>query len=105
MRGAEAEDTLRAVALTFEWDPAKARANLAKHGVGFPEAATAFGDPLSLTIPDPDHSVGEQRYLTMGVSYGQRLLVVAHTEAGDRLRLISARRATRAERRRYEQGT
>lgn len=91
--------------LTFEWDSEKARANLAKHGVGFPEAATAFGDPLSLTVPDPDHSVGEERYITMGISYRQRLLVIAHTEVGDCLRLISARRATRAERRQYEEGT
>ena len=103
LQGVKARASFRAVALTFEWDPAKARANLAKHGVDFAEAATAFGDPLSLTVPDPDHSVSEQRYITMGVSYSQRLLVVAHTEAGDRLRLISARRATRAERKHYEE--
>jgi len=93
------------VALTFEWDPAKARSNLAKHGVDFPEAATIFGDPLSFTVPDPDHSVSEQRYVTMGFSFRRRLLVVAHTEAGYRLRIISARRAKRAERRQYEEGT
>ena len=93
------------MSLTFEWDPAKARTNLAKHGVDFLEAATVFADPLSLTVPDPDHSVGEPRYVTMGMSHLQRLLVVAHMEAGDRLRLISARRGTRSERRAYEEGT
>jgi uncharacterized DUF497 family protein len=93
------------VALTFEWDPAKARSNLAKHGVGFPEAATVFGDLLSFTAADPDRSKAEQRYVTMGMSYRQRILVVAHTEVGDRLRIISARRATRRERQVYEQAT
>ena len=93
------------VALTFEWNPAKARSNLAKHGVGFPEAATVFGDSLSHTVPDADHSEAEQRYVTMGMSYRQRILVVAHTEDGDRLRIISARRATRREQRVYEQGS
>ena len=63
-----------------------------------------FGDTLSLTVPDPDHSVGEQRYVTMGMSHLQRILVVAHTEHGDLLRIISARRATRREQRAYEQG-
>ena len=90
--------------MTFEWDPLKAKSNLAKHGVDFREAATVFGDPLSLTVPDPDHSAGEQRYVTMGISHLQRILVVAHTEDHDRLRIISARRATRRERRVYEQG-
>jgi uncharacterized protein len=91
------------MALTFEWDPSKAQANIAKHGVDFPEAATVFADPLSLTVPDPDHSVGEQRYVTIGVSYRQRVVVVAHTDAEARVRIISARRATRAERRHYEE--
>jgi len=93
------------MALEFEWDAAKARSNVAKHGVDFPEAATVFGDALSRTMRDPDHSDDEQRYVTMGSSYRQRLLVVSHTEAGDRLRIISARRATPREQRAYEQGT
>jgi uncharacterized DUF497 family protein len=93
------------VALTFEWDPEKARSNVAKHGIDFPEAATVFGDSLSLTVPDPEHSLGEQRYVTMGISHRLRLLVVAHTEAGDRIRIINARQATRRERRAYEQGS
>lgn len=93
------------MALTFEWDPEKARSNLAKHAVDFPEAATVFGDFLSVTVSDPDLSTSEQRYLTLGMSHRQRLLVVAHTESGDRLRIISARRATRHEQRAYEQGT
>jgi len=90
--------------LTFEWDPEKAERNLEKHGVSFSEAATVFADPLSLTIDDPDHSVGEQRYITMGVSYQQRLLVVAHRHYKDRIRIISARLATGRERRSYEEG-
>jgi len=91
--------------LIFEWDPDKARANAAKHGVDFPEAATVFADGLSVTIPDPDPSLGEQRFVTLGMTHRQRLLVVAHTEMGDRIRIISARRATRHEQRNYEQGT
>ena len=91
--------------LTFEWDPDKARANAGKHGVEFAEAATAFADALSVTISDPDHSLGEQRFVTLGMSHRQRLLVVAHTETGDRIRIISARRATRHEQRSYGQGT
>jgi uncharacterized DUF497 family protein len=82
--------------------PYKARLNAAKHGVDFGEAATVFADVLSATIPDPDHSIGEQRFITLGMSHGRRLLVVVHTEAGDRLRIISARLAERKERRSYE---
>ena len=89
--------------LTFEWDPDKARVNLAKHGVGFLEATTVLGDPLSPTIADPDHSEGEQRFISMGMSDRRRLLVVAHTVWGERIRIISARRATRRERHAYEQ--
>ena len=89
--------------LIFEWDPAKEAANRAKHGVEFAEAGTVFADPLSLTIPDPQHSVGEQRFVTVGVSYQGQLLVVAHTDRGDHIRIISARRASRAERRQYEE--
>lgn len=90
--------------MTFEWDPLKAKSNLAKHGVDFREAATVFGDALSLTVVDADHPAGEQRYVTMGMSHLQRILVVAHTEDRNRIRIISARRATRRERRAYEQG-
>ncbi len=91
--------------LTFEWDEAKAEENLAKHGVSFPEATTVFGDLLSATIPDPAHSVGEERFLTIGLSHQSRLLVVAHADRGDTIRIISARVATRAERKSYEEGT
>lgn len=88
--------------LTFEWDSAKDEQNIAKHGVSFSEAATVFADPLSLTVEDPDHSIGEERFITMGLSYRERLLVVAHRDHGDRIRIISARLATRRERRVYE---
>ena len=89
--------------LWFEWDPAKAESNEKKHGVSFSEAATAFGDPLSITIPDPDHSVGEARFVLVGLTYRGRLVVVAHVEDRDTVRIISARSATAAERRSYEQ--
>jgi uncharacterized DUF497 family protein len=93
------------VALTFEWDARKAAANVRKHGVSFGEAATAFGDAMSLTIPDPQHSWGEDRFVTIGSSYQGRVLVVVHTDrAPDVVRIISARRATRSERRVYEEG-
>ncbi len=85
------------------WDRAKAAANLRKHGVDFAEAATAFGDPLSITIPDPDHSVGEERWILIGQSSAGRLLVVAHTQRRDEIRLITTRLATRRERETYEQ--
>lgn len=91
------------MAYRFEWDPAKAAANLAKHRVSFEEATTAFGDPLSILLPDPDHSLDEQRYLVLGHSILGRLLVVAFAERGRRTRLISARLASRSERRRYEE--
>jgi hypothetical protein len=91
------------VSLTFEWDPDKADENERKHGVSCPEAATVFGDLLSVTIADPDHSVGEARFLTTGMSHQQRLLVVAHADREDAIRLISARAATRAERKVYEE--
>ncbi|MBN1660671.1 MAG: BrnT family toxin [Anaerolineae bacterium] len=90
--------------MQFEWDPKKARANLSKHGVSFDEAATVFLDDLSLTGDDPDHSVSEERYVTFGISIAGHLLVVAHTERGDRTRIISARPATRSERKLYEEG-
>jgi uncharacterized DUF497 family protein len=91
------------VSLTFEWDPDKARENEAKHGVSFPEASTVFGDPLSITVPDPDHSIGEARFITIGMSHQQRLVVVAHADRDDVIRLISARVATRGERKKYEE--
>lgn len=87
----------------FAWDAAKAAANVRKHGVSFEEAVTAFGDPLSVLMPDPDHSVGEQRFLVLGLSDRGRLLVVAFAERPPRTRLISARLATNHERRRYEE--
>jgi uncharacterized DUF497 family protein len=92
------------MALRFTWDPRKAAANKRKHGIDFAEAATAFGDPLSLTIPDPDHSEAEDRFLLVGRSVLERLLVVVHVErATDDIRIISARRASRRERVQYEE--
>ena len=90
--------------MDFEWDPDKAARNLTKHGVSFHEAATIFGDPLALTFSDPDHSDDEDRFLTFGNSDQARLLVVSHTDRDDRIRIISARPATRKERRMYEAG-
>jgi len=90
--------------LRFEWDPRKAAENLARHGVSFEEAATVFRDVLSATGADPDHSVGEQRFVTFGISTGGRLLVVAHTDRDDTIRIISARPATPRERKIYEEG-
>ncbi len=89
--------------LRFSWDPDKADANERKHGVSFDEASTAFGDPLSVTIPDPDHSLNEARYLLIGLTDRQRLVVVAHTEQAGEIRLINARLATPRERRAYEE--
>jgi len=88
----------------FEWDRAKAEDNIAKHGVSFGEATTALRDPLSTTGVDPDHSFGEERFITFGVSTRGRLLVVAHTDHEDIIRIISAREATRTEREIYEEG-
>ena len=89
--------------LIFEWDPAQAKANRPKHRVSFEEAATVLADPLTLTIPDPLHSGTEQRFVTMGTSYRRRMLVVVHVDRGDRIRIISARKATRRERQVYEE--
>ncbi len=89
--------------MQFEWDPRKARQNLRKHGVGFDEAATVFGDPLAVTFPDPDHSEMEERLLTFGMSRQGRLLVISHTTRRPRVRIISARRMTRYERTIYEE--
>ena len=90
--------------MRFEWDAAKARANLRKHGVSFEEASTVFYDELAATGADPDHSVGEARFVTFGVSSDNRLLVVSHADRGDTIRIISARMATPPERRIYEEG-
>lgn len=90
------------MAYTFEWHAAKAVANVRKHGVTFDEASTVFADPLALLMADPDHSGDEERYVLLGTSTRLRLLVVAFSERPPRTRLISARRATGAERRRYE---
>jgi hypothetical protein len=90
------------VAYVSVWDPVKATANAQEHGITFDEASTVFGDPLALLMSDPDHSEDEERYLLLGMSNQQRLLVIAFVERPPRTRLISARRATRRERRRYE---
>lgn len=90
--------------MIFEWHSRKAVSNMRKHGVSFDEATTAFGDLRSITISDPDHSVDEERYILLGESLRGRLLVVVHTERGDRIRLISARQATGPEHRTYEEG-
>lgn len=90
--------------MEFEWDPNKAASNLDKHGLPFDEAATAFGDPLSLTIKDPDHSDDEERFVLLGQSFLGHLVVVIHTHRGKRIRIIRARIATANERRSYEEG-
>jgi len=92
------------MALEFEWDENKAVANENNHGVGFDEASTVFDDPLSITIPDPAHSIREFRHIQLGESSAGRLLVVVFTERGARIRIISSREATRAERKQYEEG-
>ena len=89
--------------IPFEWDPEKDSANRRKHGVGFAEAGTVFGDPLSITISDPDHAGGEERFVIVGTSSERSLLIVVHTVRGERIRLISARPATKHERRKYEE--
>ena len=88
--------------MQFEWDPAKAARNLIKHGVSFDEASTVFGDSLAVTIPDPDHSVDEDRFLTTGLLSEQRLIVVSHVYRRGRIRIIMARDATSRERNQYE---
>ena len=89
--------------MRIEWDPKKARANHSKHNVTFEEAATALRDPMAATGADPDHSIGEDRYVTFGISEKGRLLVVAHTEWTDSIRIISARKANKREREIYEE--
>jgi uncharacterized DUF497 family protein len=93
------------MSLTFEWDEEKAKSNLEKHQVSFEEAATAFGDTLSSTIPDPDHSEGEARFVLIGITAAGRMVVVSHTERGDNIRIISARPATRKEIQDHEQSS
>jgi uncharacterized protein len=90
--------------MKFEWNMEKAKSNNLKHKVSFQEAATVFGDQLALTYRDPDHSVGEMRYVTFGESLQKRLLVVAHTRRGDKTRIISARLMNKSERKIYEEG-
>ena len=89
--------------MKFEWDPRKTANNLRKHGISFKEAATVFGDPLSITFEDPDHSIDEHRFITIGESRKRRVLIVAHTDRGGVIRIISARKATRRERQFYEE--
>lgn len=95
---------MRPTGLEFEWDPAKARYNLREHGVPFAEAATVFADPLSLTIEDPIHSHDEQRFVDIGRSKRQRLIVVCYTQRGKLIRIISAREPTYGEQKQYEEG-
>jgi uncharacterized DUF497 family protein len=90
--------------MRFEWDSRKARLNRAKHQVSFEEATTAFRDPYSATALDPDHSDSEYRFVTFGISTDGRLLTISHTERGESIRIISARLATKQERKIYEEG-
>jgi len=89
------------MSLRFEWDPRKAASNARKHGVTFDEAATSFGDPRSITIADPEHSLAEFRFVTIGLSLRGRLLVVVHTDRDRSIRIVSARKATRREAEQY----
>jgi uncharacterized DUF497 family protein len=92
--------------MKFEWDPDKAARNLKRHGISFAEATSAFGDPLSLTVDDPDHSVGEHRFILIGQTHTGRLVVVCHVALDDdeTIRLISARLPSRREQKSYETG-
>lgn len=90
--------------MEFDWDNNKATNNFAKHDVSFYEASTVFGDPLALTFSDPDHSDDETRYITIGISDEGRLLFISHTDRMNSIRIISARKTTRRERRLYENG-
>ena len=89
--------------MRFEWDEKKAARNVVKHGISFEEAVTVFGDPLSDTFPDPDHSHQEQRFIIIGSAESGKILVVAHTDKGGTVRIISARDATSGERKSYEE--
>ena len=88
--------------MRFEWDDLKAASNKRKHGVSFTEAMTVFGHPLSLTAFDPDHSAVEDRFITIGNAATGRLIVISHTDRGSQIRIISARAATKSERKEYE---
>jgi uncharacterized DUF497 family protein len=90
--------------MEFEWDEKKATTNAKKHAVSFHEAATVFGDPLAITFPDPDHSETEHRFVTFGMAPTNRLLVIAHTDRANKVRIISARVMTKQERKIYEEG-
>jgi len=90
--------------MRFEWDSRKAASNRTKHGISFEEAATVFGDPLGRIVDDPRHSEGDQRYVLLGHSRVQRLVAVMFTERDEAIRIISARLATRRERKNYEKG-
>jgi uncharacterized DUF497 family protein len=90
--------------MQFEWDPAKAKRNVTTHGLTFAEAATAFGDPLSLTIFDPDHSSDEDRFILTGLTHTGKLVTVSHVDRGETVRIISARLANRRERKAYGDG-
>ncbi len=90
--------------MEFEWDAKKAASNKKKHKVSFHEAATVFGDPLAITFSDPDHSEHEHRFITFGMSRSGQPLVIAHTDRGTNVRVISARLMTRQERKIYEEG-
>ena len=90
--------------MTYEWDARKAKGNRQKHQISFEDAATVFLDPLALTFPDPDHSRGEEREITIGRSSRQQIVFVSHCQRGDNIRIISARRTTRGERKQYEEG-
>jgi len=88
--------------MRFSWDPRKDRLNQRDHGITFQEATTVFGDSLAVTVSDPDHSIGEERFITIGQSSSGRLLVMCHIEQGDTIRIISARRGSAHERKDYE---
>ncbi len=90
--------------MEFEWDSKKASSNLRKHKVSFKEASSALSDPMAVTGADPDHSIGEFRFITFGISEHSRLLVVSHTEQSETIRIISARLASKREKRIYEEG-
>lgn len=90
--------------MVYEWSAAKAKASTRKHGVSFEEASTVFLDPFAWTFPDPDHSAAEVREITIGSAVGHRVVFVAHCQRGNRTRIISARKAIKRERKRYEEG-
>ena len=89
--------------MNFEWDPDKAALNQRKHRVSFQEAVTVFGDPLAITYQDPDHSISEQRFITVGMSRSEQVLIIAHLDRDENIRIISARKTTPGERKHYEE--